>query len=1028
MTAQESFTVEGVVIDEEGEGLPGVTIRIQGSTRGVSTDVDGSYSLNNVKPSDILVFSYVGYQEHKETAGNRRKINVSMTSSAAELEEVVIVAFGAQKKESILSSIETVNPKELKVPSSNLTTALAGRLSGVIAYQRSGEPGQDNADFFIRGVTTFGYKKDPLILIDGIETTATELARLTPDDIEAFSILKDATATALYGARGANGIIQIKTKEGREGPAKVSIRLENSYSSNTSNIELADPITYMQLNNEARNTRLLEGSTDSRYSPEKIDQTIRGGNPYVYPANDWRKLLVKDVVSNQRANLNVSGGGGVARYYIAASYARDNGNLKVDRKNNFNNNIDLRSYQLRSNINIDITRTTEAIVRLSGSFDDYTGPLDGGTGMYQKIMKSNPVEFPAYYPEEYSPGIQHILFGNAPRGNATAGYANPYADLVRGYKDYTKSLIEAAFELKQDFNFITPGLNARALFNTSRYSYFDVSRSYNPYFYAVQDYDRFSGELPTLRLLNADGNPTEYLNYSPGGKDINSTTYIESSITYGREFDGIHDVGGLLVYYQREQLYSNKETLQLSLPYRNQGLSGRFTYGYDKRYLVELTFGYNGSERFYTTERFGFFPALGGGWIISNEQFWEKFASVIPKLKLKGTYGLVGNDAIGDENDRFFYLSEMNMNDGGRGYTFGQGLNSGGYTRDGVRITRYENKDITWETAYKTNLGIELNLYNSFDFQADYFTEQRKNILMTRSSIPSTMGLSADVRANVGEAKASGFDASIDYNKYFSFGYWLQGRANFTYAHSEFLVYEEPEYKEKYKLRVGNSLNQVYGLIAERLFVDEYEVANSPVQTFGEYMAGDIKYRDVNGDGVITDLDEVPLGYPTVPEIVYGFGISFGNDNFDFSTFFQGQARSSFWIDVSATSPFQYIAEENADVPILKAYADSHWSENDRNLYAIWPRLSETVISNNTRTSSWFMRNGAFLRMKTVEIGYKLPRKLLKKMYLDNLRIYATGNNLLLFSGFKLWDIEMGGQGLGYPIQKVYNIGLQIGF
>jgi TonB-linked SusC/RagA family outer membrane protein len=1027
LTAQENFTVTGVVTDEEGEGLPGVVIKIQGSTRGASADMDGSYSLNNVKPSDVLVFSYIGYKEHSEPVNGRRKIDVSMVSTAQELEEVIVVGFGAQKKTSVISSIETINPKELKMPSSNLTTALAGRMSGVIAYQRSGEPGKDNADFFIRGVTTFGYKKDPLILIDGIETTTTELARLTPDDIEAFSILKDATATAVYGARGANGIIQIKTKEGKEGPAKVSVRLENSFSSNTRNIQLADPITYMQLNNEARNTRLLAG-TDSRYSPEKIDQTIRGGNPYVYPANDWRKLLVDDVVDNQRANLSVSGGGGVARYYIAASYARDRGNLKVDNKNNFNNNIDLRSYQLRSNINIDVTKTTEAVVRLAGSFDDYTGPLDGGEGMYGKIMKSNPVEFPAYYPETYSPGTRHILFGNAPRGNTTDGYANPYADLVKGYKDYTKSLIEAAFELKQDFSFITPGLNAKVLFNTSRYSYFDVSRSYNPYYYAVQDYDRFSGELPTLRLLNADSNPTEYLNYSPGQKDINSTTYVEATLTYGRKFNDVHDVGGLLVYLQREQLYSNKETLQLSLPYRNQGLSGRFTYGYDDRYLIEATFGYNGSERFYRTEQFGFFPAIGGGWIVSNEKFWENFAQTIPKLKLKGTYGLVGNDAIGDENDRFFYLSEMNMDDSGRGYTFGQGLNSGGYTRNGVRITRYENKDITWETAYKTNLGFEMNLFNSFELQADYFTERRKNILMTRSSIPATMGLSSDIRANVGEAKANGFDASIDYNKYFPFGFWLQGRANFTYAHSEFLIYEEPEYKEKYKLRVGNSLNQTYGLIAERLFVDEYEVANSPTQTFGEYMAGDIKYRDVNGDGLITELDEVPLGYPTVPEIVYGFGLSLGNDHFDFSVFFQGQARSSFWIDAGKTSPFQYITDDKTDVPILKVYADSHWSENDRNLYAIWPRLSETVIANNTRTSSWFMRDGSFLRMKTLEIGYTVPRKLLKKMYLDNLRIYATGNNLLLFSGFDLWDIEMGGNGLGYPIQKVYNIGLQIGF
>ncbi|GHT02590.1 SusC/RagA family TonB-linked outer membrane protein [Bacteroidia bacterium] len=1017
--------VQGTVVDTKGEVVIGASVVVDKTTRGTVTDIDGKFSIT-AGSNESLKITYIGYKENIVLVGNQTELVIVLEENQEMLDEVVVVAFGTQKKESMISSIETVNPKELKVPSSNLTTALAGRVSGLIAYQRSGEPGKDNADFFIRGVTTFGYKKDPLILIDGVETNSTELARLTPDDIEAFSILKDATATALYGARGANGVIQIKTKEGQEGPAKVQVRLENSFSSNTRNIELADPITFMQLNNEARNTRNLIGSTDSRYTPEKIDQTIRGGNPYVYPANDWRELLIKDVASNQRANLSVSGGGGIARYYIAGSYTKDNGNLKVDKKNNFNNNIDLRSYQLRSNININVTKTTEAIVRLAGSFDDYTGPLDGGEGMYQKIMQANPVEFPAYFPAEYSVGTQHILFGNAPRGNMAAGYINPYADLVRGYKESTKSRIEAAFEVKQDFGFITPGLNGRALFNTSRYAYFDVMRAYNPYYYAVSNYDRFSGELPTIRLLNEENNPTEYLNYAQGEKDTNSTVYVEAALTYNKKVNDVHDISGLLVYQHRNQLYSNKETLQLSLPYRNQGVSGRFTYGFDSRYLVELNFGYNGSERFHKSERFGFFPAVGGGWIVSNEKFWSGLEKTLPKFKLKGTYGLVGNDAIGDENDRFFYLSEMNMAEGGRGYTFGQGLNSGGQTRDGVRILRYENKAITWETAYKTNLGFELNVLGNFEIQADYFTEQRKNILMTRSSIPSTMGLSADVKANVGEAKAGGFDASIDYNKFFKSGFWLQGRANFTYAHSEFTLYEEPEYKEKYKSRVGNSLNQQYGLIAERLFVDDYEVANSPTQTFGEYMAGDIKYRDVNGDGIITDLDEVPLGYPEVPEIVYGFGLSTGNDNFDVSLFFQGQARSSFWIDATETSPFSF--NDNGQRPILKVYADSHWSENNRDLYAIWPRLSENVIANNTHRSSWFMRDGSFLRLKTLEVGYKLPRKLLRKAHLDNIRIYATGNNLLLFSRFNLWDIEMGGKGLGYPIQKVYNVGIQIGF
>jgi TonB-linked SusC/RagA family outer membrane protein len=1019
--------VQGTVVDAKGEAIIGASVVVTGTPRGTATDVDGKFSLD-VAPKETLTVSYIGYVKEEVEVAGKTEVVIVLKETEEMLGDVVVVAFGTQKKESLTSAIQTINPKELKVPSSNLTTALAGRIAGLIGYQRSGEPGQDNADFFIRGVTTFGYKKDPLILIDGIETTATELARLTPDDVEAFSILKDATATALYGARGANGVVQIKTKEGKEGPAKVSIRFENSFSSNTQNIELADPVTFMRLNNEARNARSIDGFTSSRYSEEKIDQTARGANPLMYPANDWRKLLTKDVASNQRANMNISGGGGVARYYIAASYARDNGNLSVDKQNNFNNNIDLRTYQLRSNINLNMTKTTEAIVRLSGSFDDYAGPLDGGSDMYRKVLNSNPVEFPAYYPASLDPQTDHILFGNAPRGNTNAGYMNPYADLVKGYKESSKSLIDAAFELKQDLNFITKGLNARALFNTTRYAFFDVSRSYNPYYYGVLEYDRMTDQVSSLKLLNADNNPTEYLGYTPGSKDVNSTIYIEAVLNYSRIFNKVHDVSGLLVYQNREQLYSNKETLQLSLPYRNQGVSGRFTYGYDSRYLIELNFGYNGSERFHKSERFGFFPAVGGGWILSNEKFWENFKSAIPKLKFKGTYGLVGNDAIGDENDRFFYLSEMNMDDGGRGYAFGY-VNNSPYSRNGVRIRRYENQDISWEKAYKTNLGFEINLFNDFEIQADYFTEHRTNILMTRSSIPSTMGLSADIRSNLGEAKAYGVDASIDYNKYFSSGYWIQSRANFTFAHSEYSVFEQPEYKEKYKYRVGNPINQQYGLIAERLFVDEYEVMNSPRQTYGEYRAGDIKYRDVNGDGVITDLDIVPLGYPDVPEIVYGFGISTGNAYFDFSVFFQGQARSSFWIDAAATTPFRHISDNGErDIPLLKAYADSYWSENNRDLYAVWPRLSEDIISNNTQRSSWFMRDGSFLRLKTVEVGFKFPEKLLKKMYLDNLRVYASGNNLLLLSGFDIWDIEMGGSGIGYPIQRVINVGLQIGF
>jgi TonB-linked SusC/RagA family outer membrane protein len=1012
------IVINGNVKDETGEGIPGVSVLLKGTTNGTTTDRDGNYQIT-VPSGDggILVYSFLGYKTVEETINARTAINVQLEVDVASLEEVVVVAFGTQKKASMVSSIDAVNPSELKVPSSNLTTALAGRVSGVIAYQRSGEPGADNSDFFIRGVTTFGYKKDPLILIDGIETTTLELSRLHVDDIAAFSILKDATATALYGARGANGVIQVTTKRGNDGPATISFRFENSFSSNTQNIELADPITYMTLANEAVLTR--NPLAPSLYSREKIDGTRAGANPYLYPATDWREMLVKKVVSNQRYNLNVSGGGAIARYYVSGVFYQDNGNLNVDKKSNFNNNINLKSYQMRSNISINLTKKTELITRLSGSFDDYRGPLDGGADAYKKIMRSNPVLFPAYYPASFQPGTNHLLFGNATRGSSQgAGYINPYAELVRGYKDYAKSLIDAQFELKQNLDFVLPGLAASAIFNTSRYSFFDVSRFYNPYYYSISTFNPETNEY-SLGLLNANSNPTEYLNYNERDKDINSTTYLQGNIIYNAKFND-HDVSGLLVFQRRQQLFANQGSLQKSLPYRNQGVSGRFTYGYQDRLLAEFTFGYNGSERFYTDQRYGFFPAIGAGWVVSNEKFFQGFSNIVQNLKLKGTYGLVGNDAIGDENDRFFYLSNVNLSDENRKYTFGENLNQ---TKNGVSISRYDNRDISWETARKLNLGIELGIFNDFDIFIDYFTEHRSNILMDRASIPSAVGLAANVRANVGQAKGHGVDMSLDYNRSFGSGAWLKARGNFTYAHSEFVKYEEPEYVEGYRYHKGQPINQIYGLVAERLFVDETEVNNSPKQNFGEYHAGDIKYRDMNGDGQITDADQVPIGHPWLPEIVYGFGFSFGHKGVDFSAFFQGSARSSFWLDASNTSPFQN------DVPLLQAYADSHWSEENRNLYAVWPRLSTTYNGNNfSRYSTWFMRNGAFLRVKTIELGYTLTQAQSRKLGMESARIYVSGNNLFLLSGFDMWDIEMGGNGLGYPIQKVYNLGVQIKF
>lgn len=1020
---QQRKEVTGTIYDEMNQPVAGATITVKGSTRGCITDIDGKFSIL-VSAGDELLVNFLGYQTATIKITNKKNYIVQLEQKIDELEEVTVVAFAKQKKESVISSVTTVKPTELKVPVSNLTNALAGRMSGVIAYQTSGEPGNDDASFFIRGVTTFGYAASPLILIDNVELTTADLARLNVDDIASFSIMKDATATALYGARGANGVILVTTKEGKEGKAKVNVRVENSISAPVSTIDVADPITYMQLHNEAVRTRNPLGVLP--YSQTKINNTINGVNQYAYPATDWYSEMFKDYTMNQRVTANISGGGNIARYYIAASYYKDNGVLNVDGQNNFNSNIDLRKYTIRSNINIDLTKTTEAIIRVNGAFDDYRGPIDGGDALFNKVMRTSPVLFPKTYPNvgEYADNT-HIMFGNYDEGN----YINPYADMVKGYKDYHRTSIVVQGELKQNLDFITKGLDVRGLISTTRYVYSDVSRYYNPYYYAMGAYDK-TNDTYSLTLLNPNDG-TEYLNYNEGLKDITTTNYMELAANYNRDFGG-HGVSGMLVFTRRTQQNSNAGDLQKSLPYKNQGLSGRFTYAYDKRYFAEFNFGYNGSERFAKNERYGFFPSFGVGYLISNEKFWKPLEKTVNKLKFKFTYGLVGNDQIGDANDRFFYLSNVNMNDSGKGQTFGSNW---GNTINGISVSRYANELITWEKAKKTNIGLELGLFNKLEIQADLFYEQRNSILMTRSYIPSTMGLTAAVRANVGAASGKGIDLSADYQHSINKDAWITGRANFTYATSKYEKIEEPDYVgagTPWRSQVGQNLSQRWGFIAERLFVDEADIANSPTQNFGDVvMAGDIKYKDIDGDGQITDADMVPIGYPTTPEITYGFGLSAGYKNWDFSVFFQGNARTSFWIDPYTISPFidtdndGNVRSSNA---LLSVIAENHWSESNRDIYAFWPRLANEVIDNNMQTSTWWMQDGSFMRLKSLEIGYSLPKSWVKKMRLGTVRLYLSGTNLLTFSKFKLWDPEMGGNGLGYPIQRVYNIGLNVNF
>jgi TonB-linked SusC/RagA family outer membrane protein len=1017
---QAVFTVTGKVLDTKGQAIPGVTVKVKHRLSGTVTTSTGEYSIKLENASDTLAFSSLGYQPQEIPVNGRRSIQVTLLDNRNDLNDVVVVAYGQQKKQSMVSSITTVNPKEIKGPTSNLTTMLAGRISGLVSYQRSGEPGADNASFFIRGITSFGSGKlDPLILIDGMESTSTELARLQPDDIAGFSVLKDAAAASLYGARGANGVILVTTKTGKSGVTKMNIRFENSFSSNTRNIALADNISYMELANEAAITR--NRLAPLPYSQNKIDHTKAGDNPYLYPSNNWLGTLIKNFTNNQRFNLNLSGGGQKAQYYVAATMNQDNGILRTQSGNNFNNNIRLRSYEIRSNVNLKFTSSTEAIIRTTGNFDDYNGPVGGGAAIFKSALNANPVLFPATFPASDLPNVKHPLFGNASRGSNGEVYNNPYASMVSGFQQYNTSTLNVQLEIKQDLSFITQGLSARVMAYTKRYSYFNLSRQYNPFFYAasptVKDPDKYS-----LSLLN-EKTATEYLNYTPGDKIVNTTTYMEAAVNYNRTFNRVHNISGLLIGIRRNYLNGNAGDLQLSLPFRNQGISGRFTYGYDNRYLLEGNFGYNGSERFAGNNRYGFFPSIGVAWNAGNEKFLAGLTDVVSQLKFRATYGLVGNDQIGNANDRFFYLSNVNLNDGNFTSSFGENY---GYSRSGVSISRYPNNNITWEKSQKTNIGLDLGLWNALTVTVDAYKERRSSILMSRAYIPSTMGLTAPISANVGIAEGRGIDISTDYNKNFG-KTWLQVRGTFTYAASKLLVNEEPQYADnmQYLSRVGHSLGQVYGLVAERLFVDEEDVKNSPRQNFGEVKGGDIKYRDLNGDGQISKLDMVnALGYPTTPEIIYGFGFSFGYRNFDISTFFQGSARSSFFIDPAAISPF--VVDGANQHGLLDVIAQNHWSEDNRNLYAFWPRLGLTQNDNNNQPSNWWLRNGAFLRMKSAEIGYNIGEKGMKKYHISGLRIYANGTNLFLISAFKLWDPEQGGNALGYPVQRVFNIGINV--
>jgi TonB-linked SusC/RagA family outer membrane protein len=1014
----------GQVIDELGDPIPGANVTVKGNPGlGTVTDLDGNFTLN-VPRGAVLVVSFMGYTTQEQAVRNTNKLVIKLAPDAKALEEVVVVGFGKQKKESVVGAVQTIKPGELRVPSSSLSNAFAGKLAGVVAVQRSGEPGADGASFWIRGISTFGGGSTPLIFIDGVEVSTGDLNALPPETIENFSVLKDAAATALYGSRGASGVMLVTTRQGKNSEkARINVRVEGQMTQPTRSVELADGVTYMRMFNEAVLTRDARISLDNLpFSQSKIEHTAAGADPLIYPNVNWQDVLFKDASYNQTVNLNVTGGGSKVTYFLNATFNNDNGMLRSDPQNKFDNNISQQRYSLQGNIVADVTPTTKVAVRLNSQILEYGGSHKTTAELYSDLFDSPGVLFPAYYPDMDG---ERIRFGNKDGGpNPTDGanlYHNPYAFMVSGYSERSENTNIASFDVVQDLKFVTPGLSVKGLISFKNWTRTTITRSFQPTYYQIDPAQL--GANPDLTyspdVISKNLNPgRNSLNTSPssaGDRLMN----LQFSADYARTF-GDHDISALVVYLQRDYHNNAPGDFRAALPNRYQGVSGRVTYGYDSRYLAEVNLGYTGSENFEEGSRFGIFPAFAVGYNVSREAFWEPIEEVVSNLKLRGSWGIVGNSSI--EGSRFPYLTEVNP--AGRSFQFGS---VGGRTsKSGATITKFGAAGAHWEKGKKLNIGVDLELFRALSITADFYRENRDGIFMQYRTIPAESGIVGNIPyANIGKVKNEGFDVSVDYNKAFlNNELILNIKGSFTYAKNTLIDRDEPPYDEynQHQSELGKPLNCYKGYVDDGLYAEEdFEIdangnyrlkAGLPTSSYN-VLPGDIKYRDLNGDGQLDGNDKTIIGNPTVPQIVYGFGASASYKGFDASVFFQGVGNTSLKMDSMHPFGAQY-------TQLYQFIADSYWSESNPNPLAEYPRLVSSVSThNNFESSTFWLRDASFIRLKNVELGYTYKFA----------RVYLSGRNLLTFSKFKHWDAEIsGGRGLKYPPLRIISLGFQFTF
>lgn len=991
-----SGTVKGTVVDEQGEPVIGVLVLIDKTNYTAITDINGTYAITYRNVADpILNAKFVGMETFVAPINGRTQVDFTMKEEATKVEAVQVVGYGTQRKASVVGAITTMNIDNIVVPVSNLSTQLAGQLAGVIGVTRSGEPGT-GGDFYIRGIATFGANNKPLVLVDGIER---ELDLVDTEDIQTFSILKDASASAVYGVRGANGVVLITTKKGREGErAQISISGETGIIQTTRMPKFVNSPDFARAYNDATGKQY--------YSPDVIEMYENGTDPDLYPNVNWIDELFSPMAQNYKANLNVSGGGKVARYYIGGSFYNEGSIYKNDGSVPYKSAIDYNKFSFRANLDVNLFPQTVLNLNVSNVYTTRNAPATNDIGSYNagrdQIWYYTFATSPNAFPMKYSDG--HLS------GPAGSGF-NPYNLLTNsGYREDYWNSAQALVGLTQEFKGIVDGLRANVKFSWDSENTNSLVYQATPAIFNAYDRDEF-GNL-VLTQLNEGSNTLGYQQAAAGSR----TTYFEASLSYDNAF-GKHRVGALLLYNSKVRNVMMSGNQIGSLPYKNQGLAARLTYSFDDRYFIEGNVGYNGSENFAPGHRFGLFPAGAIGWILSNENFMEGSRDWLSLLKFKASYGLVGNDQIGGGR-RFIYNETIITNR--PGYDFGETPRG---TGDGYAVGELANPNVGWEEAKKLNVGVELTLFDKLILQADYFAEDRSGIFMQRRSITDVAGVSTLPWVNIGRMKNKGVDASLEFRERAG-EVFFTARGNFTYAHNEVIDRDEPTPLYPYLSEIGKPWGQQTGLIAEGFFENQEEINTSPNQ-FGVLKPGDIKYRDINGDGKVDQNDKVAIGYTNTPEIIYGFGGTIQWRFLDFGFFFQGAANVTRMTGGDALRPFS--GSNLSRAAFFQDVYDGYWSPTRDNTYARYPRLTDGPNNNNGQSSTLWQQDMSFLRLKSVEIGFNLPKPWLNKMQLSNFRIYVAGVNLVTFSKFKLWDPEMDkDQGNGYPPSAIYNIGLKI--